>query len=168
MSSIPLFYRKGSLLAPADTGPHLGPAPVAPGEAVCKPKRKGYSLHHILSPSIGQALVRTRLHDALLAWADTEPGVRDVALVDQSISYQDAGRTKTTRMAYETAARMPPVQQQVWVLAGRIEVSVGDEHHLLDVGDCLALQLDRPVVFRNPARRPARYAVVLFAPGVGP
>jgi transcriptional regulator with XRE-family HTH domain len=69
------------------------------------------------------------------------------------------------RVAYETAARTPPVQQQVWVLAGRIEVTAGDERHLLHEGDCLALQLDRPVAFRNPARKPARYAVVLCAPG---
>lgn len=71
------------------------------------------------------------------------------------------------RVAYESAARTPPVQQQVWVLAGRIEVSVGDERHTLAEGDCLALQLDRPVAFRNPTRKPARYAVVLNVAGVG-
>jgi transcriptional regulator with XRE-family HTH domain len=71
------------------------------------------------------------------------------------------------RVAYETAARTPVVHQQVWVLAGRIEVSLGEEQHLLGEGDCLAMQLDRPVAFRNPTRKPARYAVVLCGAGVG-
>jgi hypothetical protein len=33
------------------------------------------------------------------------------------------------------------------------------------MGDCLALQLDQPVAFHNPTRKPARYAVVLGTPG---
>jgi transcriptional regulator with XRE-family HTH domain len=69
------------------------------------------------------------------------------------------------RVAYETAARVPPVHQQVWVLEGRIDITVGPDHHRLETGDCLALQLDQPVAFHNPARKPARYAVVLGTPG---
>lgn len=69
------------------------------------------------------------------------------------------------RVAYETAARTPPVHQQVWLIEGRIEVHVGNERHRLDEGDCLALQLDQPVAFHNPTRKPARYAVVLGTPG---
>ena len=65
------------------------------------------------------------------------------------------------RVAYETGAREPRVHQQVWVLDGRIEVTVGRRAHLLDVGDCLAMVLDQPVAFRNPTRRRARYAVVI-------
>jgi transcriptional regulator with XRE-family HTH domain len=65
------------------------------------------------------------------------------------------------RVAYETAAHDPPMHQQVWVLSGRIEITVGDAHHRLDTGDCLAMQLDRPIAFANRTRLPARYAVVL-------
>lgn len=65
------------------------------------------------------------------------------------------------RVAYETGVRQPQVHQQVWVLEGSIEVTVGDEAHRLDAGDCLALVLDRPVSFHNPTRKPARYAVVI-------
>ena len=65
------------------------------------------------------------------------------------------------RVAYETGAREPRVHQQVWVLEGRIEVTLGADAHLLDAGDCLALVLDRPVAYRNPTRRRARYAVVI-------
>jgi len=31
----------------------------------------------------------------------------------------------------------------------------------LEAGDCLAMRLDGPVEFRNPTRKPARYAVVI-------
>jgi transcriptional regulator with XRE-family HTH domain len=65
------------------------------------------------------------------------------------------------RVAYDTAARQPRVHQQVWVLDGCIEISVGEATHRLDAGDCLAMVLDRPIAFHNPARRSARYAVVL-------
>lgn len=65
------------------------------------------------------------------------------------------------RVAYETAEHDPPMHQQVWVLSGRIEMTVGDQNHSLDTGDCLAMQLDRPITFANRTRRPARYAVVL-------
>jgi transcriptional regulator with XRE-family HTH domain len=66
-------------------------------------------------------------------------------------------------VAYETGARDPVVHQQVWVLTGRIEITLGDERHSLETGDCLAMRLDRPVVFGNPTRRKARYLVVVAA-----
>jgi transcriptional regulator with XRE-family HTH domain len=65
------------------------------------------------------------------------------------------------RVAFETGARDPRVHQQVWVLEGAIDVTVGAERHRLRKGDCLAMQLDRPTMFHNPTRKPTRYAVVI-------
>jgi transcriptional regulator with XRE-family HTH domain len=65
------------------------------------------------------------------------------------------------RVAYETGPREPRVHQQVWVQEGAIDITVGDERHRLQAGDCLALVLDRPLLYHNPTRKPARYAVVL-------
>ncbi|MDB4884362.1 MAG: family transcriptional regulator [Gemmatimonadetes bacterium] len=65
------------------------------------------------------------------------------------------------RVAFETGARDVRVYQQVWVLEGTIDVTVGDDRHRLREGDCLAMQLDRPTMFHNPTRTPARYAVVI-------
>src|SRR5215475_5257733 len=65
------------------------------------------------------------------------------------------------RVAYESAQRVSPVHQQVWVLEGTMEITVGDAVHRVDAGDCLAFALDRPTAFRNPTRRRARYAVVI-------
>jgi transcriptional regulator with XRE-family HTH domain len=67
------------------------------------------------------------------------------------------------RVAYETGAREPRIHQQVWVLAGAIVVTMGDRRHRLRRGDCLAMQLDRPISFHNETRRGARYAVVLVS-----
>ncbi len=65
------------------------------------------------------------------------------------------------RVAFENAARDGRVYQQVWVLDGEIDVTLGAECHRLREGDCLAVQLDRPTMFHNPTRKPARYAVVI-------
>jgi hypothetical protein len=64
-------------------------------------------------------------------------------------------------VAYETSARDSAVAQQIWVRNGAIEVTVGRVTHKLGKDDCLAMQLDAPVTFRNRTRRPARYIVVL-------
>ncbi len=65
------------------------------------------------------------------------------------------------RVSYETGLREPAVAQQVWVRDGAIEVTVGRTTHRLNKDDCLAMQLDAPVTFRNRTRRTAHYVVVL-------
>jgi transcriptional regulator with XRE-family HTH domain len=83
------------------------------------------------------------------------PGVRSaLQLVDVVFP---AGR----RVAFETGARAVEVHQQVWMIDGVMELTVGDDHWRLTAGDCLAMRLDRPIVYRNPTRKPARYLVAL-------
>jgi len=65
------------------------------------------------------------------------------------------------RVAFETGAREQRAYQQIWVLQGTMDVTVGEERHRLCEGDCLAMELDRPVMFHNPTRKPAHYAVVI-------
>ena len=68
------------------------------------------------------------------------------------------------RVAYESASRDVRVHQQVWIIEGAMELTVGnDRPQRLEVGDCLAMQLDVPMVFRNPTRKPARYIVVIVS-----
>ena len=64
------------------------------------------------------------------------------------------------RVAYESAAREAGMQQQIWVRQGSIEVTQGGVTHRLEADDCLAMPLDQPVAFHNPAAVPARYIVV--------
>ena len=65
------------------------------------------------------------------------------------------------RVSFETAARDVRIFQQVWVLKGAIDITLGDERHRLREGDCLAMELDRPTTIHNPTRTAARYAVVV-------
>ncbi|KVL95040.1 helix-turn-helix domain-containing protein [Burkholderia stagnalis] len=65
------------------------------------------------------------------------------------------------QVAYETGIRDADIHQQVWVVEGTMEVTVGDRQWQLDTGDCLAMKLDQPISYRNPSRRPARYLVAL-------
>ena len=64
-------------------------------------------------------------------------------------------------VAYETGARDVNIQQQIWVQAGAIELTLGNVTYHLATDDCLAMQLDAPTTFHNPTAEPARYMVVI-------
>lgn len=65
------------------------------------------------------------------------------------------------RVAYDSVAREIDIHQQVWMIDGAMEMTVGDEHWRLEAGDCLAMRLDRPIGYHNPTLAPARYLVAL-------
>ncbi len=65
------------------------------------------------------------------------------------------------RVAYETGGRERIMQQQVWVIEGRIDVMLGNRPHELHQGDCLAMRLDQPLIFSNPTSRAAHYVVAI-------
>jgi transcriptional regulator with XRE-family HTH domain len=98
-------------------------------------------------------------------WRDPQSGYlrRNVspAGVDSPIRIAEVSFPARASVAYETGTRAERVHQQVWVLEGAIEVTYGDDDYRLETGDCLALVLDRPLVYRNPGPESARYAVVI-------
>jgi transcriptional regulator with XRE-family HTH domain len=65
------------------------------------------------------------------------------------------------RVAYETSTRDVDVHQQVWIIEGTMEVTVGESTWTLATGDCLAMRLDQPIAYHNPTGKPARYLVSL-------
>ena len=65
------------------------------------------------------------------------------------------------RVAYETGPRPGVMHQQIWVLQGALEVTLGKTRHALEAGDCLAMVADRPITFRNRTAKPVRYAVII-------
>jgi transcriptional regulator with XRE-family HTH domain len=65
------------------------------------------------------------------------------------------------RVAYDAGPREPEIHQQVWMIEGTMELTVGSEQWRLGAGDCAAMKLDRPIVYRNPTRQNARYLVAL-------
>jgi transcriptional regulator with XRE-family HTH domain len=110
----------------------------------------------------GSPLVR---RDAQLQWRDPESGYvrRNISPPDfrSPIQIVEVVFPARSQVAYESSARDVRVDQQVWVLEGAIDISLGDAQYSLKEGDCLAMRLDRPTTFSNPYRKAARYMVAI-------
>ena len=118
------------------------------------------------APEPSASPVSRRAAQAL--WQDPHSGYvrRNVspAGVGSPLQIVDVQFPPKARVAHETGPRDPVVHQQIWVLEGRIEVTVGTTLHKLEAGDCLALVLDQPLSYFNPTRQVTRYAVILTSP----
>lgn len=66
-------------------------------------------------------------------------------------------------VAFDNALRHEPLHQQLWLLEGRMQISLGEQHWQLEPGDCLAMALNQTIVFANTSRKPARYLLALTA-----
>jgi transcriptional regulator with XRE-family HTH domain len=64
------------------------------------------------------------------------------------------------RVSFENGPHEEGVPKQIWVLAGEMEVTLGEECYRLREGDCLAMPGGQPTMFHNPTRHTARYVVV--------
>jgi transcriptional regulator with XRE-family HTH domain len=98
-------------------------------------------------------------------WTDPESGYvrRNVTPpgIAQPMQIVEVQFPPGRRVAFEAGARELRIYQQLWVLEGTIDITVGDERHRLRAGDCLAMQLEGPTMFHNPTRKTTRYAVVV-------
>ena len=63
----------------------------------------------------------------------------------------------------DSATGAPSLDQQIWVLRGRLDLTVEGIRHELAEGDCLQMHLRGPITYRNPGAAPVRYAVILAA-----
>ncbi|MET0742087.1 MAG: XRE family transcriptional regulator [Microvirga sp.] len=70
------------------------------------------------------------------------------------------------RIAYDSGAAPRGISQQVWMIDGSLDLTIGEITHRLSTGDCLTMRIDEPIVFRNPGGSDARYLVAL-APDYG-
>jgi transcriptional regulator with XRE-family HTH domain len=66
-----------------------------------------------------------------------------------------------TQVAYDSAFRIAPYHQQIWVLEGTIDVQIGAEQHTIAKGDCFAMLVDRPISFRNPGKKKSRHLLAI-------
>lgn len=65
------------------------------------------------------------------------------------------------RVAYDSVPHNADIHQQVWMIEGAMDISVGEQHWRLEAGDTLAMRLDRHIVYHNPTGKQARYLVAL-------
>jgi transcriptional regulator with XRE-family HTH domain len=123
------------------------------------------SLTHLLEASSERAPVVPRVRrDAQPLWRDPASGYERRALSpplpDTRLRLVEVRFPPGARVAYESAGKaLTPIEQQVWLLSGTMRVTVGAQVHELAVGDCLAMRVDRPIVFHNPGDKVARYLV---------
>ena len=66
-----------------------------------------------------------------------------------------------SRVTYETSTNSKVVLQQIWVIEGQIDIQLGENFYALQEGDCLAMQLDQPIIYSNPSSKAARYILVV-------
>ncbi|MFF3705701.1 helix-turn-helix domain-containing protein [Streptomyces phaeochromogenes] len=59
---------------------------------------------------------------------------------------------------------VPGLEQHIWVLDGRLEVTAQDTGHRLDAGDCLRLRVWGPTRFRSTGPEDARYVLAVVLP----
>lgn len=97
-------------------------------------------------------------------WEDPASGYRrrnvTPASVGHSVHLVEVLFPPRARVSFDNGGPAARIEQQVWVLEGIIEISLGAERYRLHEGDCLAMQLDRMTTFYNPTRKLSRYAVV--------
>jgi transcriptional regulator with XRE-family HTH domain len=101
---------------------------------------------------------------AQAAWRDPESGYLRRAVspsgTGSPAEIVDVEFPAGATVAFE-AQRVAELDQHIFILDGRMELTLGGTMHRLETGDCLHMRLDQPVVFRNPAKKAARYIVVL-------
>ncbi|MFV5534891.1 XRE family transcriptional regulator [Acinetobacter pittii] len=66
-----------------------------------------------------------------------------------------------SRVTYETSTNSKVVLQQIWVIEGQIDIQLGENFYALQKGDCLAMQLDQPIIYSNPSSKAARYILIV-------
>lgn len=98
-------------------------------------------------------------------WKDPETGYirRQVSPPNWKSQFQivEIEFPAQSRVTYETSANSKVVLQQIWVIEGQIDIQLGENFYALQEGDCLAMQLDQPIIYSNPSSKAARYILVV-------
>jgi transcriptional regulator with XRE-family HTH domain len=108
-----------------------------------------------------------RRRDSQTEWADPASGYvrRNVAPAGAAVEIVEVTFPPAARVLFDNLVPTSGIEQLIWLIEGRMALTIGDEVHVLEPGDCLRMRLDRPITFHNPDTRPARYAVVLARAG---
>jgi transcriptional regulator with XRE-family HTH domain len=126
----------------------------------------GWTMSRLLAEVEAEPPAVVRSADQAI-WRDAASG-----FTRRSVSPPHAGlRAEVVEGVLEPGADVgydaPPVagmEQHVWVLDGRLELTDDCTPHRLDAGDCLRFRLWGPTRFHNPGPGPVRYAVFVVLP----
>jgi transcriptional regulator with XRE-family HTH domain len=99
-------------------------------------------------------------------WTDPATGYRRRTLTPataaQPLQLSEIRFPAGKRVTFENAFGASLVHQQIWMLQGHLEITLGREPTRLAAGDCMAMTLDRPITFHNPGVKDARYVVAVL------
>jgi transcriptional regulator with XRE-family HTH domain len=110
----------------------------------------------------GEPLLR---RDDQRIWRDPETGY-----LRRSVSPDGTGSpVDIVEVEFPPGARVVFEQQQfdtvltqhLWLFEGKLTMTVGEETHVLEAGDCLFMRLAEAHIFHNPHGAAARYAIIL-------
>lgn len=106
-------------------------------------------------------------HQQQNTWRDPASGYRRRNLSPTSMQHSlqliEVHFPPGARVAFEGPLRESRIEEQLWLLEGIMQITVGGEMFELYEGDCLAVSLDQPVMFHNPGTAPARYLVAIVS-----
>jgi transcriptional regulator with XRE-family HTH domain len=98
-------------------------------------------------------------------WRDPESGYvrRNISpeAYPSPIKVVDVILPVKAKVAYASGSGDTPRAQQIWVLEGIVDVTVGNIAYRLRRDDCLAMTLNSPISFYNRSQKRARYVVVI-------
>ncbi|HEY5794560.1 MAG TPA: XRE family transcriptional regulator [Bosea sp. (in: a-proteobacteria)] len=125
----------------------------------------GLTLSALLEESAGGEPLARRAEQAV--WRDPASGYqrRNVSPHGTGSSFEivEVVLPAGAHVELDSAAGAPPLDQQIWVLEGALEVTLGETVHPLSAGDCLQMHLRGRIAYRNRSAAPVRYAVILAA-----
>lgn len=131
--------------------------------------RLGSGLGLSLSALLGAAESAGPLsrRDAQAVWRDPASGYvrRNVSPRDTGSGFEivEVELPGGAEVRLDSAVGAPALDQQIWVLAGRLGLTIDGIGSELAAGDCLQMYLRKTIIYRNPAAEPVRYAVILAA-----
>jgi len=98
-------------------------------------------------------------------WEDPQHGYRrrnvSPSWVPQPMQIVEAEFPAGGHVAFDAGLRDMIVYQQVWIMEGVMEITVGEKRYRLREKDCLAMELGKPTMFHNPSKKTSRYMVVM-------
>ncbi len=98
-------------------------------------------------------------------WRDPESGYVRRAVsppgTGSAIDIVDVTTPPGARILLDRPASGRPLDQQIWVFEGSLELTLDGIVHRLGAGDCMHMLIDGPIIFHNPGPEPVRYAVVV-------
>lgn len=98
-------------------------------------------------------------------WTDPESGYKRRILspvdIESPVQLIEVDFPAFARVTFETPIRNLIHKQQIWIINGCITILIADRTFHLNSGDCLAIDLDGPIIFNNPHPTNARYILAI-------